>query len=325
MLAPLSPSWAGDLQSEVDSMFNNLGAIGNYTAPGAFRGQTYNTYTGGSIFLRSSNKVYQLATIQFPYVKAGCGGIDVFGGSFSHLSAAEFKNMLKSITAALPGVAFQLALSAVTPLLGQKAEWAKSLETFITNARINTCETATALVRGAANQVGFDAFSSCVRIAIELGLEPDEDGARRRCRSSQDATLAAGAASGNADARAMVPFTGNLTWQALKRVNSIDDSERELILSMVGTVVYYPTSQNRDPDVVGPTLTSITQLLYGNADAGRGYLTALALEKQAHYSKVQAFNSVASHLEQLERQLRSSMPQHVIDMLGQNGLAMASR
>ena len=228
-------------------MFNNLGAIGNYTAPGAFRGQTYNTYTGGSIFLRSPNKVYQLATIQFPYVKAGCGGIDVFGGSFSHLSAAEFKNMLKSITAALPGVAFQLALSAVTPLLGQKAEWAKSLETFITNARINSCETATALVRGAANQVGFDAFSSCVRIAIELGLEPDEDGARRRCRSSQDATLAAGASSGNADARAMVPFTGNLTWQALKRVNSIDDNERELILSMVGTVIYYPTVSKPRP------------------------------------------------------------------------------
>ena len=60
-------------------------------------------------------------------------------------------------------------------------------------------------------------------------------------------------------------------------------------------------------------------------DRARGYLTALALEKQAHYSKVQAFNSVASQLEQLERQLRSSMPQHVIDMLGQNGLAMASR
>ena len=160
-------------------MFNNLGAIGNYTAPGAFRGQTYNTYTGGSIFLRSPNKVYQLATIQFPYVKAGCGGIDVFGGSFSHLSAAEFKNMLKSITAALPGVAFQLALSAVTPLLGQKAEWAKSLETFITNARINSCETATALVRGAANQVGFDAFSSCVR-----NRDRARPGTRRRRRPS---------------------------------------------------------------------------------------------------------------------------------------------
>src|SRR5438034_9060858 len=80
-LAPMSRSWAGDLQTEVDSMFNNLGAIGNYTAPGAFRGQTYNTYTGGSIFLRSHNKVYQLATIQLPYPKAGCGGIEVLRGS----------------------------------------------------------------------------------------------------------------------------------------------------------------------------------------------------------------------------------------------------
>src|SRR6202049_5280844 len=125
VLAPMTRSRAGDLQAEVDSMFNNLGAIGNYTAPGAFRGQAYNTYTGGSIYLRSPNKVYQLATIQFPYVKAGCGGIDVFAGSFSHLAAAEFKNVLKSIPANLPCVGFPPPLSAVTPLLGQKAEWAK--------------------------------------------------------------------------------------------------------------------------------------------------------------------------------------------------------
>src|SRR5260370_3993440 len=269
---------ASDLQGEIDSMFSNLGTVGNYTQPGAFRGQAYNTYTGGSIYLRSPNKVYQLATIQFPYVKAGCGGIDVFAGSFSHLAAAEFKNVLKTITANLPGVAFQLALSAVTPLLGQKAEWAKSLETFINNARINSCETATSLVRGAANATGFDAFSSCVRIAIELGLEPDEDAARNRCRSAQGATLNAGASSGNANAKAMVPFVGNLTWQALKRVNTLDDPERELLMSIVGTVIYYPTDQNRDPDVRAPTLTSITQLLYGQSDAGSGLVVGHALK-----------------------------------------------
>ena len=120
---------AGDLNSEVNNMFNNLGAIGNYTAPGAFRGQTFNTYTGGNLMMRSPNKVYQLAAIQFPSAKAGCGGIDVFGGSFSHISATEFKNMLKNITAALPGIAFQLALEAVSPLLGGLTKWAKGLET----------------------------------------------------------------------------------------------------------------------------------------------------------------------------------------------------
>ena len=115
VISPL-PLRAGDLNTEVNDMFNNLGTIGNYTAPGAFRGQTFNTYTGGNLMMRSPNKVYQLAAIQFPSAKAGCGGIDVFGGSFSHISATEFKNMLKNITAALPGIAFQLALEAVSPL-----------------------------------------------------------------------------------------------------------------------------------------------------------------------------------------------------------------
>ena len=275
---------AANLQGEIDSMFSNLGAVGDYTQPGAFRGQTYDTYTGGSIYLRSPTKVYQLATIQLPYFKAGCGGIDVFAGSFSHLAAAEFKNVLKSITANLPGVAFQLALSAVTPLLGQKTEWAKSLETFITNARINSCETATSLVRGAANAMGFDAFSSCVRIAIELGLESDEDAARNRCRSAQGATLNAGASSGDADAKAMVPFVGNLTWQALKRVSTLDDPERELLMSIIGTVVYYSTDQNRDPDIHAPTLTSITDLLYGQADAGSGFVVGHQLKCDEYVS-----------------------------------------
>ena len=67
---------AGDLNAEVQNMFANLGTIGNYTAPGAFRGQMYNTYTGGSLFLRSPNKVYTLAAVAFPSAKAGCGGID---------------------------------------------------------------------------------------------------------------------------------------------------------------------------------------------------------------------------------------------------------
>ena len=87
-LSPL-PMHAGDLNAEVNSMFDSLGAIGNYTQPGAFRGQTFNTYAGGNLFMRAPNKVYQLAAVQFPNAKAGCGGIDVFGGSFSHISAAQ--------------------------------------------------------------------------------------------------------------------------------------------------------------------------------------------------------------------------------------------
>lgn len=449
------PLLAGDLNAEVNTMFNNLGAIGNYTAPGAFRGQTFNTYTGGNLMMRSPNKVYQLAAVQFPSAKAGCGGIDVFGGSFSHISATEFKNMLKNITAALPGIAFQLALEAVSPLLGGLTKWAKGLETWINNARINSCETAKAIVSTAAEATGYSSQETCADLAIEMGLESDRDSARRRCSTDRASILASARTSGDANIRNKAPFVGNLTWKALQYTGAyLDDQERELIMSLVGTVIFYPEDANRDPEPIAPTLTSISQLLYGqaagtgtdvvqhllhcndytNCDAvtlNTGYthtpftakveammrsiadkiatrtaipnnssevgfvnqttepvykmlsigatipgsglsdsligqyrdviaadyayvflernlrlgmaaldkdytlqltqreranhirqraqamLLQLSQEKNLLYQKVGSFRAVSSHLEQLERQLRSSMPQHVLDMLGQ--------
>lgn len=258
-----------DLNSEVNDMFNDLGAIGNYTAPGAFRGQAYNTYTGGNFMMRSPNKVYQLAAIQFPSVKAGCGGIDVFGGSFSHISAEEFKNMLRNITAALPGIAFQLALEAVSPLLGGLTKWAKGLETWINNARINSCETAKAIVSTAAEAVGYSSQETCADLAMEMGMESDRDAARRRCASDRPSILSSARSSGDASVRNKAPFVGNLTWKALQYAGSyLDDAGRELIMSLVGTVIYYPEEDNRDPEPIAPTLTSISQLLYGQAPGG---------------------------------------------------------
>jgi conjugative transfer pilus assembly protein TraH len=456
-----TPLRAGDLNTEVNNMFNSLGAIGNYTAPGAFRGQTFNTYTGGSLFMRAPNKVYQLAAIQFPSARAGCGGIDVFGGSFSHISAAEFKNMLRNITAALPGIAFQLALESVSPLLGGLTKWAKGLETWINNARINSCETAKAIVSTAAEAAGFSSQEACSDLAIEMGLETDRDAARRRCATDRPSILASARSSGDANIRNKAPFVGNLTWKALQRTGTyLDDQERELIMSIVGTVIFYAEDAARDPEPVAPTITSISQLLYGQA-AGTGtnvtqhllrcnnytdcdvvtlntsythtpftarveammrsiadkiatrtaipnnsaevgfvnqttepvykmlsigatipgsglsdsliaqyrdviaadyayvflernlrvgmaaldkdytlqqtqrdranlvrqraqaMLLQLSQEKNLLYQKVGSFRAVSSHLEQLERQLRSSMPQHVMDMLGQQAAFQA--
>jgi len=260
---------AGDLNSEVNAMFNELGVIGNYTAPGAFRGQAYNTYTGGSPIMRSPNKVYQLTAIQFPSAKAGCGGIDVFGGSFSHISAEEFKNMLRNITAALPGIAFQLALEAVSPLLGGLTKWAKGLETWINNARINSCETAKTIVSTAAEAAGYSSQETCADLAMEMGLESDRDAARRRCGSDRASILSSARASSDANVQAKAPFVGNLTWKALQHASAyLDDQERELIMNLVGTIIYYPEEDNRDPSPIPPTLTSISQLLYGQAAAG---------------------------------------------------------
>ena len=274
--APIS--YAADLNGEVTNMFNNLGAIGNYTAPGAFKGQTFNTYTGGNLYLRSPNKTYQLAAVQFPSAKGGCGGIDLFGGSFSHISAAEFRNMLRNITAALPGIAFQLALEAVSPLLGGLTKWAKGLETWINNARVNSCETATALVSSAADAMGYDSQRACAKLAMQMGLESDIDAAMRRCASDSPGILASARGSADPNIRAQVPFVGNFTWQALKTIDTLDDAGREMVMSVVGALIFYPQESNRDPDYVGPSITTVAQLLYGQSDAGGGNVNVQLLK-----------------------------------------------
>jgi conjugative transfer pilus assembly protein TraH len=263
-------SYAADLNGEVTNMFNNLGAIGNYTAPGAFKGQTFNTYAGGNLYLRSPNKTYQLAAIQFPSARGGCGGIDLFGGSFSHISAAEFRNMLRNITAALPGIAFQLALEAVSPLLGGLTKWAKGLETWINNARVNSCETATALVASAADAVGYDSQRACSKLAMQMGLETDIDAAMRRCASDSTSILASARSSADPNIRAQAPFVGNFTWRALKNIDTLDDPAREMVMSVVGALIFYPQEGNRDPEYIGPSITTVAQLLYGQSDAGGG-------------------------------------------------------
>ena len=52
-------------------------------------------------------------------------------------------------------------------------------------------------------------------------------------------------------------------------------------------------------------------------------LLQISQEKNLLYQKVGSFRAVSNHLEQLERQLRSSMPQHVMDMLGQQAAYLA--
>ena len=114
------------------------------------------------------------------------------GSSSAIISAEEFKNMLR--TSRRPaGIAFQLALGAVSPPLGGLTKWAKGLETWINNARINSCETAKAIVSTAAESQA--AVRRRGDLAIEMGERerPTAMRARRRChRPAQHPGLGAG-------------------------------------------------------------------------------------------------------------------------------------
>lgn len=279
-LAVAAPLHAGDLNAETEKMFKDLSIIGNYTAPGAFRGQVFNTYSGGNLMLRAPNKTYQLIAIDLPEARGGCSGIDAFGGAFSHISSAQLKEMLKNVTSALPGIAFQLALDTVSPLLGSISSRFHHLAEMVNGQNKNSCSIATALVRSASEATNFSTNKACQDIAVSLGIASDYADAEQRCKTDKPSILDAGKKSPDPGVANKVPFTGNLTWQALKRAGTkLDDKERELIMSMVGTVIF---ADGRDPDPVAPTLTSIASLLYGQADAGGGQVMQQILKCNNH-------------------------------------------
>ena len=60
-----SPAIANVSQSMQD-WFNDIGAYGNVTGANAYRGQTMNFYSGGSLYMRTPVRNYQLASISPP-------------------------------------------------------------------------------------------------------------------------------------------------------------------------------------------------------------------------------------------------------------------
>ena len=259
----------GDLNASAQQMFDDLGVVGTITTPQTFRGQTLNTYTGGSLFIRAPTRTYQLTSFAPPYVKAGCGGIDVFGGSFSHIASAEFKNMLKNITSALPGVIFNLLINSVEPMFAQEIKWFKDAEAFVNRHNISSCEAAQQIAGTGASMLGFSSTKSCENIATWLGIASDIDEAKTRCETSSDVNSVLTAGAADPDTAGMVPFTGNLVWESLRRWIHLDDDDRELVMSLTGTTIYpSATDGNSEPQFFPPTIRSIPDLLYGNTDVG---------------------------------------------------------
>ncbi len=262
-MAPCLQSNAESLQDQAAAMFNGMA---NVTAPQAFKGQTMNTYTAGSMFVRVPNKTYQLLAAQAPYLRAGngCSGIDAFAGSFSHISAEGFKDMLKGITSALPGVLFQLAIKSVEPLLGDTMEWFNSIQTMVNRANISSCEAAKVAVYEGYQMMGMATAKNCEQIAWLTGRAADGAAAREYCKSSGNVSTVMAAASTDPNNKELIPFKGNLVWQSLKKMQHLDDSDREVIMSVTGTTLYPQsyTDSAAHPGSLGPADLKTSTLLY---------------------------------------------------------------
>lgn len=149
-LLPMSSS-AG-LQEQMDHLFDSMT---NVTDPGVFETQSRGAIAGGRVVSKNPIMNVNFANLEVPSWKAGCGGVDMFGGSFSFINADQFVQLLRSVAANATGYAFQLALANVFP---DGAELIAELQSRIQDLNQmmgNSCQLAQGIVNDSIDAMNF--------------------------------------------------------------------------------------------------------------------------------------------------------------------------
>ena len=260
-----------NLNAEMQAMFNDMGALGNVTSPGAFRGQAMNLYTGGSLMMRAPGKNYPLVNAQLPSLRAGCGGIDIFGGAFSFINKQQFVALLQNIGSNAVGYAFKLALQSISPDIDKLLTELQDQINKINAMNINSCEAAQSLVNGIVGEFDNSVQSGCANIAQYLGSVTDRADARFTCATNASSVVKNAANSSDPNVRNATFVKGNVMWLALNQVGgTISQQEKELIMSVIGTVILYPPADDGSgamPRYLEPSIVGLRDLLLGRGDS----------------------------------------------------------
>lgn len=230
----------GGLQDQLNDVFGDLT---NATSPTLYKSQRRGGIVGGSFYARSRIMRPNLINFTPPSFRAGCGGIDLFGGSFSFISMDQFIQLLRSIGQNAVGYAFQIALNAIC---GDCQEILSYLQREINSLNQyfgNSCQLAKSLVD---NTIGpaIEATGQRVHNILTLGGvasdwfdsfmgENKKDPVQRLQEKGNPGTQAAESHY----------VKGNLVWRALVEANADtwfgggDKTLLEAIMSMTGTVI----------------------------------------------------------------------------------------
>ena len=247
----MSVSASAQLGNSMDAHWGKMKGYASVTPAGHYAGQTRNVYTLGSFSYRQEQKSYQLASIQLPKIKAGCGGIDIFKGGFSMISGDQVVAMMRNILQNATTYAFKLAIDTVSPLIGKNMG---ELADFVNKHKLNnitSCETAMAAVDSLVANVHQSVGMTCQQMGADKGIFSDSIAGRMKCNEE----AADVAAAGDAAEKAAAPINRNYAWDATQNhsLYSGNREMREFLMSLSGTIILSLNNGTGDGDNMAVT------------------------------------------------------------------------
>lgn len=259
----------------MDRFMDDMGAAGNVTGPTAFQGQSAGYYSLGNVWTRFPQRTTNIANLQLPRARAGCGGIDIFAGSFSFINASEIVALLKAVANNAVGFAFSLAIDTVCPECSKIMQEFAQKAQLMNNLNINSCELAQGLVGGIWPKGDLADKAVCEAIGNSEGIFTDYAAAKHGCgtRGQRSSTLQNGNGKYD-DVNPGVPR--NYTWTILKKSaffspnGQFDQELAEYAMTLLGTIIYVPPTDDEPgkfvPIVGESSSTLVTSLLDGTTN-----------------------------------------------------------
>lgn len=265
-------SVSADVGSSMDSFLNDVGGAANINGPSAYQGQSAGYYSLGNVWTRFPQKTTNIANLQLPRARAGCGGIDIFAGSFSFINASEIVAMLKAVANNAVGFAFSLAIDTVCPECSKIMQEFSQKAQLMNNLNINSCEMAQGLVGGIWPKGDLADKAICEAIGNSEGIFTDYAAAKHGCgtRGQRSSTTEQGAGKYD-DVNSGLPR--NYTWTILKKSaffspgGNFDRELAEYAMTLIGTIIYVPPKDEEAgkfvPFAGDASSTLVTALLDG--------------------------------------------------------------
>lgn len=230
-----------DINKAISGMFDGMVA----TSPsGKWETQTRGVISGGGVRVRTPIVEEQLINIQLPSIDASCGGIDLFGGSFSFVNSEQLTQIGRHIISNAKNYAFKLGLEVVSPKIAGLMQEIENTVRAMNELSMNSCEWAQGLVAPGARAIEN-------RFGVDMGLTGQEgqvfdDFFNAFGRIGDGANAEQSVRSSGTTKDAYDEMVGNIFWQAMQRnnvgnwnwVGSTSSGEiMEMVQAFIGTVV----------------------------------------------------------------------------------------
>lgn len=251
--------------SDLNHFFNNLGYSANVTGASSYESQAAGFASLGSVYARNQVRSIQIAHVDVPGFRSGCGGIDIFAGGFSFIKSEQIVSFMQNILSNGAGYALNLALETELPEIAHSMQYMQKLANDINGTNFNSCEMGENLTAAVYPKNRAAHQRLCEDLGRNRNVYTDWAQARHKCSTGGEIEKRLEQAKTDSEYKDRVLLDTNVVWDALQ-LNEFIKSDRslsEVYMSISGTLVFDAKGGMQTFPSLATNQDFVKALLYG--------------------------------------------------------------